>query len=133
MHNSSIMLIILRIKLKMNHTIKSARTALIIGISVISMSPAYAEIANDNSHDYKSGVCIKNEVVREVSIDSDTYIKFRVQNQWFKYYNYATKADAQGAYKALMASLLTGNKISANYGTSSCSGKVVSSVYLHDS
>ena len=117
----------------MNINIKYAKTAIITCLSIISLSPAYAEISKDDSHDYKNGACIKNEVVREVSIDSDTYIKFRVQNQWFKYYNYATKADAQGAYKALMASLLTGNKISANYGTSSCSGKVVSSVHLHDS
>ncbi|NKD77325.1 hypothetical protein HEQ60_06070 [Haematospirillum sp. H1815] len=102
-------------------------------VSIISMSPAYAEVAPKDSHDYNNGSCIKEEVVRQVTIGSDEYIHFKVKDNWFKYYNYISRADAQAAYKTLLASLLTGNTISAGYGTSSCASSTVSRINLHDS
>ncbi|WP_167805477.1 hypothetical protein [Haematospirillum jordaniae] len=106
---------------------------LFAGISILSISSAHADIASKNSYEYNNGSCIKDEVVKEVMVGTDDYVHFRVRDHWFKYYNYINNADTQAAYKILLASLITGNTISAGYGTSSCSSNFVSTINMHDS
>lgn len=111
---------------------KFIMTVCITTTSIMSASAAYASVAEKDSKSYESGKCITGEVVKKIHIGTDYQLSFKVGDKWFAYENNIKYADAQAAHKLLVASLLTGNTIDANYGGYSCYYEKVSNVYLNE-